>query len=194
MKKIALRVLASVFFAMFLFALFANIKAIMDQKHEALALTIKLLLSPDKALMYISLIWANSIKLGIGLLVIMAPLLLSKFFWGLASGKPDNSKTFFWWRLQGWILLSYSGYALVYLCLNGWLQTGGTQSYFILLSFLALAFVSLLCIKMNFWAFAAITIASLNPYLWIVNAIYLKNRWSSHRITGLQSIRTRNSR
>jgi hypothetical protein len=194
MKKVALRVVAFIFFAIFLFALFANIKAIVDQKHEALAQTIKLLLSPDKALMFINLIWANSIKIGIGLLLIMAPLLLSKFFWGLANGKPDNSKTFIWWRLQGWILLSYSGYALVYLCLNGWLQSGSAQNYFILISFLAIAFFSILCIKMNVWAFAAITVASLNPELWIVNAIYLKNRWNSHRIKGLESLRNRNSR
>jgi hypothetical protein len=83
---------------------------------------------------------------------------------------------------------------LVYLCLNGWLQSGSAQNYFILISFLAIAFFSILCIKMNVWAFAAITVASLNPELWIVNAIYLKNRWNSHRIKGLESLRNRNSR
>lgn len=37
--------------------------------------------------------------------------------------------------------------------------------------------LGLLAIKRNRWAFVVLTTLSINPILWLVNGIYLKNRW-----------------
>ncbi len=53
---------------------------------------------------------------------------------------------------------------------------------------LALALVAVntilmvLVLKFNKYAFLIATILSLNPIVWIVNGIYLKNRWSHPKV------------
>jgi hypothetical protein len=194
MKKITLRVLASVFYAMFLFAIFANIQALMSGRNETLVSTIKLLLNPDESLPLPNVVWAHLVGISLPLLIVITPLLIGWFLWNLKSAESHSEPSFAWWKIQGWILLSYSIYAVIQLSLHGWIQSGVFQNYLILLVLLALGLASSLSIRMNIWAFISITIFSLNPYLWIINIIYLKSRWNSQRIKGLESLRNRNSR
>jgi hypothetical protein len=194
MKKITLRVLASVFYAMFLFAIFANIQGLLSGRNETLVLTVRLLFNPDNSLQFPYVLWVHLVGLSLPLLIVIAPLLIGRFLWNLKSAESHSDPSFAWWKIQGWILLSYSIYAVIQLGLHGWLQSAAPQKYLIFLALLALGLASFLSIRMNIKAFIAITIFSLNPYLWIINIIYLKRRWNSQRIKGLESLRNRNSR
>ncbi len=44
-------------------------------------------------------------------------------------------------------------------------------------------FIGLQSIKRKRWALATLTIFSLNPLVWLINAIYLKNRWGEFSST-----------
>lgn len=57
----------------------------------------------------------------------------------------------------------------------------GSHSKMLFLFSLAFAVASIVhvgIIKRNKWAFVLGTVLSLNPLLWVINGIYIKNRWS----------------
>jgi len=86
--------------------------------------------------------------------------------------KYPEDDGFTWWRVYGWLGLLVG---VPYSIFHGIHDPSLSAFYF----FLAIT-VGLLCVfilKYSRVAFLFATILSLNPLLWIINGIYLKNRW-----------------
>jgi len=76
---------------------------------------------------------------------------------------------FTWWKVWGTLGLLSS---LVYMILS---MTKGDSVEFMIAFFYVLA--TFFTLRMNKYAFLLLTAFSLNPLLWLINGIYLKNRW-----------------
>ena len=77
---------------------------------------------------------------------------------------------FTWWRVWSWLCLVGGTLALV-------MSLGKLGGWTILLVGLNI-FVSIFMLQYSRAAFLTMTILSLNPLTWIINGIYLKNRWN----------------
>jgi len=96
--------------------------------------------------------------------------------------RNPSAKSFKWGYWNGHLLSATSGFLGVsfLLAVLGLLLVNGTFSLKGLLIVLALCpfFVLGVSIELrNRWAWIVWTIVSLNPILWVVNGIYIKNRW-----------------
>nr|BAJ06919.1 hypothetical protein [uncultured bacterium] len=81
---------------------------------------------------------------------------------------------FKWWQIWAWLGLTI-----------GNLYTFGVLSEQVGLAVFLIILNSILMImilKFNKYAFLIATILSLNPLLWIINGIYLKNRWNHPKV------------
>ena len=91
-----------------------------------------------------------------------------------AANPPNEDIGFRWWRI--WAIL---GLTLGNLYILGMLNK---------IPGLALTLVAtntVLCtliLRYNKYAFLIATILSINPIIWIINGIYLKNRWSHPKV------------
>lgn len=97
------------------------------------------------------------------------------------ESRADHKKEpgFIWWIVWGWLGLTL-----------GNLQIALLTSHFIpLTAFLIIlnSFLMLMILQNRKAAFLVATILSLNPILWIVNGIYLRNRWNHPRINGVNT-------
>jgi hypothetical protein len=86
---------------------------------------------------------------------------------------------FTWWQVQGWSSLIIGSLVLYSMTR---VTAEELQSIFWLL-FAINALSSILIIQYNRWAFLIATVLSFNPLLWVMNGIYLKNRWEHPRVT-----------
>jgi hypothetical protein len=90
--------------------------------------------------------------------------------------KPvDDEISFLWWKIWGWL-----GFIVGSLVILGELSPYSMAMAigFALLNLLIMSFV----LSFNKYAFLIGTVLSLNPFLWIINGIYLKNRWNHPRV------------
>ena len=91
----------------------------------------------------------------------------------------DNE--FVWWKVFGWLGLFFDFLALIRTMINSEYLPENAKLfiYFLILLNFILMF---LILEFNKWAFLIATILSFNPLLWIINGIYLKNRWCHPKV------------
>lgn len=90
--------------------------------------------------------------------------------------KEGNNIGFQWWIIWGWLGITI-----------GNIQTLGTLGDIRELAFTLIVIntiVMIFVLRFNKYAFLIGTIISLNPLLWIINGIYLKNRWNNPNVNG----------
>lgn len=81
---------------------------------------------------------------------------------------------FKWWSIWAWL-----GLTLGNLYVLGTLQQLMTTALIIVLvNSVLMVFI----LKHNKYAFLIATVLSINPIVWIINGIYLKNRWNHPRV------------
>jgi len=95
--------------------------------------------------------------------------------------KTVSEDEFSWWKVFG--ILQIVGAVFVFL--RGLIEN---QNYneslggiFLLIGIIQL-FFAILILKYNKYAFLIATILSINPLLWIINGIYLANRWCHPKV------------
>jgi hypothetical protein len=81
---------------------------------------------------------------------------------------------FGWWALQGWASLIVG----TLVCLGQLSDLGG---FAVLLVVLNLA-LSVMILRYSKTAFVIATVLSINPILWVINGIYVRNRWNDPRV------------
>lgn len=81
--------------------------------------------------------------------------------------------SFRWWKIYGWLGLVVG---VPYSIVMGF-SSHSLSGLFFLLAILT-GFISVFILQYNRAAFLWATILSLNPLLWIINGVYLKNRWN----------------
>lgn len=81
---------------------------------------------------------------------------------------------FKWWNIWAWLGLTLGNLQMLGV-LN---EIVGLAVFFIVLNTLLM----ILILRNNKYAFLIATVISLNPLLWIINGIYLKNRWNHPRV------------
>ena len=90
--------------------------------------------------------------------------------------KSENDIGFQWWTIWGWLGLTLGNlYTLGTLA-----EAKELAAILIVINTILMIFV----LRFNKYAFLIGTIISLNPLLWIINGIYLKNRWSQPKVNG----------
>lgn len=86
----------------------------------------------------------------------------------------SNDIGFQWWIISAWLSLILGNIYII-----------GTLRETLVLAIIFLAINTILLVlvlKFNKYAFLIATILSLNPILWIINGIYLKNRWKHPKV------------
>ena len=104
----------------------------------------------------------------------MKILLISRFY---ESDQPVNDSRdigFQWWKIWAWL-----GLTLGNLYIFGVLSE---QVRLAVVLIIVNTVLMIMILKFNKYAFLIATIISLNPLLWIINGIYLKNRWNHQKI------------
>ncbi len=89
----------------------------------------------------------------------------------ISKTQYEEENFFSWWRAYGWLILILGNIVAVVLYLD--------------MAFLLVLLNSILgyyILKYNKYAFLIATILTLNPLIWILNGIYLKNRWNHPRV------------
>lgn len=95
----------------------------------------------------------------------------------VAQDLANKELGFGWWKFSGWATLIVGS---IYLLATGFGE-------YKVLGFILLVlniWLGVAILSMSRWAFLIGTMASLNPILWIINGIYLKNRWNHPRVIG----------
>jgi len=85
-----------------------------------------------------------------------------------------NQYKFGWWETWAWLGLTL-GNLMTFGQLVGAIE-------FALVFILINSVLMILILKYNKYAFLVATILSFNPLLWIINGIYLKNRWCHPKV------------
>ncbi|WP_311948155.1 hypothetical protein [Halomonas piscis] len=105
------------------------------------------------------------------------------------ADKPSKSDTipvniqspergFTWWQVWAWLGLTLGNLTLVPL-----FQEPGLASFALIL-IAGNSVLMIMILSFSKYAFLIATILSLNPILWVINGIYLKNRWNHPKING----------
>ncbi len=82
----------------------------------------------------------------------------------------DNNIGFTWWKVWAWLGLTI-GNIYILLALTDIPELG-------IILFIINTSLMVMILKYNKYVFLLATILSLNPLLWVINGIYLKNRWN----------------
>jgi len=86
--------------------------------------------------------------------------------------KPTEEVGFIWWQVWAWLGLTlgnvYTWYAL--------------QNEIGIFIIVVNSFLMIMILQYNKYAFLIATVLSLNPIAWVINGIYLKNRWSHDKV------------
>lgn len=82
--------------------------------------------------------------------------------------------SFEWWTLWAWLSLTI-GNVFTYFALK---EEIGLAILAIILNIALVVYV----LKFNKYAFLMATVLTFNPLLWIINGIYLKNRWHHPKV------------
>jgi len=91
------------------------------------------------------------------------------------SKNYDNSIGFNWWYFYGIVNISFGSIIITN-------YTANYGSNLMILLLIVNAVLMLLVLKLNKYAFLISTVLSFNPLLWIINGIYLKNRWNHPKV------------
>jgi hypothetical protein len=81
---------------------------------------------------------------------------------------------FTWWEVWAWLGLTLGNFFTFAL-------NGGVNMITLAVA-IPTTILGILILKYNKYAFLIATILSFNPLLWIINGIYLKNRWNHPRV------------
>ena len=81
---------------------------------------------------------------------------------------------FRWWNIWAWLGLTLGNLYM----LGALSEIVGLAGVLIVIN----TVLMIMILKYNKYAFLIATIISLNPLLWIINGIYLKNRWNHHKV------------
>lgn len=81
---------------------------------------------------------------------------------------------FAWWTFQGWASLIVG----TLICLG---QLKNFEGFAVVLAAVNIG-LSVMIIRFSKTAFVIMTVLSINPILWIINGIYIKNRWRDPRV------------
>jgi membrane protein YqaA with SNARE-associated domain len=84
---------------------------------------------------------------------------------------------FKWRRAWGWLGLILGSVSII-----GSLAGTGSIGVLMLILLSLNALLMILILKFNKYAFLIATVLSLNPIIWIINGIYLKNRWNHPQV------------
>lgn len=91
------------------------------------------------------------------------------------SDESDARIGFIWWKIWAWLGLIIGN---LYAAITLLQETPG----FAILLIGVNTILMIMVLNFNKYAFLVATILSLNPLLWIVNGIYLKNRWDHPKV------------
>ena len=87
--------------------------------------------------------------------------------------RSPNQRPYTWGYFQGIAGLLFSLVLIV-----GGLSKGlDADAVAGLLYFVVLAIAAWLTIQRNRWAYIVFTLGSLNPFLWVINGVYISHRW-----------------
>jgi len=86
----------------------------------------------------------------------------------------DSDLGFTWWRVWAWLGLTLGNLYTFSLVQE--------LPAFAILLIIANSILMVMILSFNKYAFLIATILSLNPLAWIINGIYLKNRWNHPRV------------
>lgn len=81
---------------------------------------------------------------------------------------------FGWWTFSGWASLIVG----TLICLGQWKDLGG---FAFVLAAVNIG-LSMMIIRFSKAAFVIATVLSINPIIWIINGIYIRNRWNDPRV------------
>jgi hypothetical protein len=82
---------------------------------------------------------------------------------------------FTWWKAWGWLGLIVGSLSIFSLANTG-------LDEFLIFILILNAVLMIMILKLNKYAFLIATVLSLNPIIWIINGIYLKNRWKHPKV------------
>ena len=94
--------------------------------------------------------------------------------------RPKNDTTdlgFKWWKTWGWLGLTFGSIYILFTPLGN----SGIEIWTLIIFILNTA-LGVMILKLNKYAFLIMTVLSLNPIVWIINGIYLKNRWKNPKV------------
>jgi len=96
------------------------------------------------------------------------------------NNELENNIGFLWWQITGWLNLTFGN---LYILLNSQnLPLTLTTIVTLTISILIQTILSIFILRYNKYVFLLVTILSLNPIIWIINGIYLKNRWNHPKV------------
>jgi hypothetical protein len=81
---------------------------------------------------------------------------------------------FQWWSIWAWLGITFGNL----MTLNQLKDMPEIALVFVLIN----TILMILILRFNKYAFLIATILSINPLLWIINGIYLKNRWCNPKV------------
>lgn len=84
---------------------------------------------------------------------------------------------FSWWQIWAWLGLTLGN---LYMVVTLFHEMVGLATILIIMNSILMVMI----LRFNKYAFLVATILSLNPIVWIVNGIYLKNRWNHPKVNG----------
>ncbi len=107
-----------------------------------------------------------------------------------ATSTKQEELGFTWWFVWSWISLAI-GVPLAFMTMlgNKWVFTG---VFFTLVEIT----ICIYMLKYNRYAFIAGTALTLNPIIWVINGIYVKNRWEHPKVIAgsvKQTVKTQNT-
>lgn len=97
-----------------------------------------------------------------------------------APSQAEKNLGFTWWNVYG--TLTCIGALLGGAQVGSEFSAGAGAIFMLIFVVLGLAVLSY-----NRTAFLVVTILSLNPLVWVINGIYLKNRWRHPKLIGVQT-------
>ena len=92
----------------------------------------------------------------------------------------NNELGFTWWKVWAWIGLTLGNLTL-------FLQLQEVMPLAITLIVIN-TILNVMILKFNKYVFLIATILSINPILWIINGIYLKNRWNHPKVNKVSGL------
>jgi hypothetical protein len=117
---------------------------------------------------------AAIIFLFIGCLFILAPIIGAFLLDKRLRRLRPNSRPFGWGYYNG------LGAFIAPIFVAGQLKEADANTVLFVMFIVACVFIPLgiFTLRRNRWGYVALTVVSLNPLLWIINAFYIKNRWA----------------
>lgn len=96
----------------------------------------------------------------------------------MKSAQSNDDVGFTWWLIWSWLCIVGGSLTVITVASStGYHTSGGV----VFLGFICAALnlmVGMFMLHYNRTAFLVMTILSLNPLVWIINGVYLKNRWN----------------